>query len=121
MMVVPVPLDAHRWLADTTRREVEADQESFAFRPPTFLLNSHHSAMSNPPMEDDADPTYSHFAHRAEFEVQLARFLAIDVAGTPSTSEDDAEVRLVNSLGAIVSTLPSYLPLPPPPLRVGPG
>ncbi|KAL1413221.1 hypothetical protein Q8F55_000974 [Vanrija albida] len=66
--------------------------------------------MSNPPpIEDDADPTYSHFAHRAEFEAQLARFLAIDVCGEPSAADDDAEVRLVNSLGAI---LDYYLPMP---------
>lgn len=58
---------------------------------------------------DDSDPTYTHFQHRAEFTSLLAKFLAIDVAATPSPAEDRDETVLATQLGGIVSrTLSSH-------------
>jgi hypothetical protein len=52
---------------------------------------------------DDAEPTYTHFAHRVEFAALEARFLAFDVGTAPTQAEDEAEVVLVTQMGAIVS------------------
>ena len=54
-------------------------------------------------LEDDSDPTYTHFAHRAEFLKLLSRFLSIDVERQPLTREDEEEERLVGNMGAVVS------------------
>ena len=54
------------------------------------------------PLEDDSDPTFTHFAHRDEFLGLLAQFLAVDLASEPSASEDEAEIGLVRSMGGIV-------------------
>ncbi|WVR03591.1 hypothetical protein IAU60_000583 [Kwoniella sp. DSM 27419] len=61
------------------------------------------------PLADDSDPTYTHFAHRAEFLVLLERFLQIDIAPPCSDKEGEAEEALVTSLGSL---LDHYLPLP---------
>ncbi|WVQ80901.1 hypothetical protein IAT38_003008 [Cryptococcus sp. DSM 104549] len=65
--------------------------------------------MTNAALEDESDPTYTHFAHRAEFLASLGQFLAIDACREPSSKEDEEEDALVESLGAI---LDFYLPLP---------
>ncbi|WVQ62666.1 uncharacterized protein L199_000813 [Kwoniella botswanensis] len=65
--------------------------------------------LASAPLEDDSDPTYTHFAHRAEFLELLGRFLNIEIAGESGVKEDEDEEGLVNSLGAI---LDHYLPLP---------
>ena len=53
-------------------------------------------------LEDEADPTYSHFAHRAEFLELLEKFLAVEIDVRASKVEDEREAGLVKSLGAIV-------------------
>lgn len=53
-------------------------------------------------LEDDADPNYTHFAHRDDFLHLLDGFLAVDLATDPSVDESLAEDVLVGSLGAIV-------------------
>ncbi|WWC99224.1 hypothetical protein V866_006120 [Kwoniella sp. B9012] len=65
--------------------------------------------LASVPLEDDSDPTYTHFAHRAEFLELLGRFLGIDITGESGSKEDEDEEGLVDSLGAI---LDHYLPLP---------
>lgn len=55
-------------------------------------------------LEDDADPTYTHFSHRLEFLTLLDRFLAIDLRSSPDQTEDEEEERMVGQLGAIVSS-----------------
>ncbi|RXK40761.1 hypothetical protein M231_02013 [Tremella mesenterica] len=61
------------------------------------------------PLEDDSDPTYTHFAHRNEFINLLTRLVSVDVTHSPSEVEEQAEVAIVKSLGSI---LDFYLPLP---------
>ncbi|EIW73358.1 hypothetical protein TREMEDRAFT_26174 [Tremella mesenterica DSM 1558] len=61
------------------------------------------------PLEDDSDPTYTHFAHRDEFINLLTRLVSVDVTHSPSEVEEQAEVAIVKSLGSI---LDFYLPLP---------
>nr|XP_019014520.1 uncharacterized protein I206_00602 [Kwoniella pini CBS 10737]OCF53301.1 hypothetical protein I206_00602 [Kwoniella pini CBS 10737] len=61
------------------------------------------------PLEDDSDPTYTHFAHRAEFLGLLNRFLEIDITAKSSSKDDEEEEVFVKSMGAI---LDYYLPLP---------
>ncbi|WWD08947.1 hypothetical protein V865_007062 [Kwoniella europaea PYCC6329] len=65
--------------------------------------------LASAPLEDDSDPTYTHFAHRAEFLELLGRFLEIDITGESGPKEDEDEEGLVNNLGTI---LDHYLPLP---------
>ncbi|GFZ52002.1 hypothetical protein JCM24511_09773 [Saitozyma sp. JCM 24511] len=60
-------------------------------------------------LEDDTDPTYTHFSHRAEFLAHLADFLSLDLSHDPSESEQEHEEGLVRAMGAI---LDHYLPLP---------
>ncbi|WVF65933.1 hypothetical protein IAT40_000671 [Kwoniella sp. CBS 6097] len=60
-------------------------------------------------LEDDSDPTYTHFAHRTEFLELLERFLSLDIKRVSDVKEDEAEDALINSMGAI---LDYYLPLP---------
>lgn len=69
--------------------------------------------MSVTVLEDDADPNYTHFAHRDEFIVLLGRFLRHE--GSQTGDE------LVKAMGAIVSRqtlagadsqLDTYLPSP---------
>ncbi|WWC85834.1 uncharacterized protein L201_000701 [Kwoniella dendrophila CBS 6074] len=60
-------------------------------------------------LEDDSDPTYTHFAHRAEFIGLLDHFLKIELTQKSTEREDEAEDSLVNDLGGI---LDFYLPLP---------
>ncbi|WVQ93564.1 hypothetical protein IAU59_000639 [Kwoniella sp. CBS 9459] len=66
---------------------------------------------SAPPaaLEDDSDPTYTHFAHRSEFLDLLDRFLNLDIERESDVKEDEVEDFLVNALGGI---LDYYLPLP---------
>ncbi|KAK4685879.1 tubulin-specific chaperone D, partial [Tremellales sp. Uapishka_1] len=61
------------------------------------------------PLEDDSDPTYTHFAHRTEFLQLLDQVLAVNIEQRPSIREDEVEEGLVAALGAI---LDHYLPLP---------
>nr|XP_019048752.1 hypothetical protein I302_02526 [Kwoniella bestiolae CBS 10118]OCF27682.1 hypothetical protein I302_02526 [Kwoniella bestiolae CBS 10118] len=65
--------------------------------------------LASGPLEDDSDPTYTHFAHRAEFLELLGRFLTIDIIRESDARDDEDEEGLVTSLGAI---LDYYLPLP---------
>lgn len=59
--------------------------------------------MSAAPLEDDADPTYSHFHHRDAFLSQLATFLSSDISHSPSADEDKVEEEQVTALGSMVS------------------
>ncbi|TYJ51709.1 hypothetical protein B9479_007714 [Cryptococcus floricola] len=61
------------------------------------------------PLADDCDPTYTHFAHRAQFIALLDRFLALDLCHESGETEEEAEVGLVDEMGEI---LDYYLPLP---------
>ncbi|OCF31205.1 cofactor D [Kwoniella heveanensis BCC8398] len=60
-------------------------------------------------LEDDSDPTYTHFAHRSEFLALLERFRSLDIERESDAKEDEVEDALVDSLGGI---LDYYLPLP---------
>jgi hypothetical protein len=53
-------------------------------------------------LEDDTDPTYTHFSHRTEFLAHLADFLSLDLSLDPSESEQEDEEGLVRAMGAIV-------------------
>ncbi len=53
-------------------------------------------------LEDDGDPTYTHFAHRPDFLKLLSPFVAVDLSRDPSEREDEEEEKLVKALGAIV-------------------
>lgn len=55
-------------------------------------------------LEDEADPTYSHFAHRAECLELLDEFVRVDVGCRASRVENERELALVRSIGDIVST-----------------
>lgn len=48
-------------------------------------------------LEDDADPNYTHFAHRDEFLALLARFLE-----TPHNGQEKRSNDLVKAMGSIV-------------------
>ncbi|WWD22528.1 hypothetical protein CI109_107021 [Kwoniella shandongensis] len=61
------------------------------------------------PLEDESDPTYTHFAHRNEFLILLHRFLSLDICSKSTTKDEEEEEILVTSLGGI---LDYYLPLP---------
>ncbi|WRT63818.1 uncharacterized protein IL334_000743 [Kwoniella shivajii] len=65
--------------------------------------------LASAPLEDDSDPTYTHFAHRGEFLGLLERFLKLDISREPDTKEEEEEEGSITSLGAI---LDYYLPLP---------
>jgi hypothetical protein len=54
-------------------------------------------------LEDDSDPTYTHFAHRGEFIDLLQQSLALDLLHEPTQKENEQEERLVNAMGTIVS------------------
>jgi hypothetical protein len=54
-------------------------------------------------LEDDTDPTYTHFSHRTEFLSHLADFLALDLSHDPSESDEEHEEGLARAVGAIVS------------------
>jgi len=58
--------------------------------------------MANQPLEDDSDPTYTHFAHHAEFMALLKKFMAIDTSQSASDREDYLEGGLVKHMGNIV-------------------
>lgn len=62
-----------------------------------FLLLS-LQAMSLGVLEDDADPNYTHFAHRDEFLALLEKFLEVPQDGNEKKSDD-----LVKAMGSIVS------------------
>lgn len=49
-------------------------------------------------LEDDADPNYTHFAHRDEFLALLGQFLEVPQDGNEKKSDD-----LVKAMGSIVS------------------
>lgn len=53
---------------------------------------------------DDADPTYTHFAHREQVAELLSRVLALDMSAPAGDGEDEAV--LVSQIGAIVSAPP---------------
>lgn len=55
-----------------------------------------------PATANDAEPTYTHFAHRVEFLTRLEQFLALDVSRAPSEREDENEEKLAKALGAVV-------------------
>jgi hypothetical protein len=55
-------------------------------------------------LEDESDPTYTHFAHRQEFLRLLDGFLTLDLQGDVGQREHEAEERLVDQLGDIVSS-----------------
>lgn len=52
--------------------------------------------------KDEVDPTYTHFAHQAEFMALLRNFLAIDPTATSTAEDNRVEKALVGDLGAIV-------------------
>ena len=66
-------------------------------------------------LEDDADPTYTHFTHRQQFLDLLNELLSLDLHHDPSASEDESEEKLVSSLGQIVR----FLGFPPPQVLTG--
>lgn len=59
--------------------------------------------------QDEADPTYTHFAHRAQFMAGLGRFLAVDPAQDPALDDERKEKALVLELGTIVREEGSFL------------
>ncbi|WVQ76181.1 hypothetical protein IAR50_005840 [Cryptococcus sp. DSM 104548] len=61
------------------------------------------------PLADDCDPTYTHFAHRAQFLALQDRFLALDLCQQSGETEEEAEVALVDEME---EQLDYYLPLP---------
>lgn len=65
-------------------------------------MSSPPSREEEGPLQDEVDPTYTHFAHRDEFMERLGRFLAIDTATNPTTEVDRTEQALVTELGTIV-------------------
>ena len=69
-----------------------------------YFQNVSHLTMSMA-LEDDADPTYTHFAHRSEFLHQLNRFIKLDLTRDPDQFEDEDEERSVARLGSIVSAI----------------
>ena len=56
-------------------------------------------------LDSDADPTYTHFGHRDEFQKLLGRLLELDLGREPTVKEEEDEVKLVDQMGDIVSTL----------------
>ena len=54
-------------------------------------------------LEDDSDPTFTHFVHKHDFHLLLIAFLGADWREKPSEKENENEDRLVAGLGAIVS------------------
>lgn len=60
--------------------------------------------MMSKPLEDDSDPTYTHFAHREEFLKLLGELLKLDLSQTPDTEGNETEEKLVTSQGAIVGS-----------------
>lgn len=54
-------------------------------------------------LEEESDPTFTHFAHRADFKRLLERFIILDVGGQSTIEEEEEEDKLVEALGAIVS------------------
>jgi type VI protein secretion system component VasF len=67
--------------------------------------------MSTAAIEDENDPTYTHFAHRQEFLRLLDRFLKLDLRGYVGQKEHEEEERLVDQLGNIVSGRRNDVPL----------
>ena len=59
-------------------------------------------------LEDDSDPTLTHFAHRDELLslLQLLRLVDLDVA--PSNEQDVEEEELLGAIGAIVSLVQEW-------------
>ena len=55
-------------------------------------------------LEDESDPTYTHFAHRQEFLRLLDGFLELDLRGNVEPRDHEEEERLVDQLGDVVST-----------------
>jgi hypothetical protein len=53
-------------------------------------------------LEDDSDPTFTHFAHRAEFLALLDQLLVVDIGSSPDDVQERAEKVLVKQLGQIV-------------------
>lgn len=60
--------------------------------------------MASKPLEDDSDPTYTHFAHRDEFMAILDKFTAINTEAPATSGEDFTEGGMVKSMGNIVSS-----------------
>lgn len=56
-----------------------------------------HFSMTVAVLEDDADPNYTHFAHREEFSSLLAKFLNTE------DGKDQESDELVKAMGVIVS------------------
>lgn len=83
-------------------------QHSYIPRPRRYHTSSTSRLFLSPIMtrtlEDDTDPTYTHFSHRTEFLAHLADFLSLDLSHDPSESEQEHEEGLVRAMGAIVST-----------------
>lgn len=57
-----------------------------------------------PAIESDADPTYTHFTHRDEFNALLNEFLHLSKLDEEHVDEQDEtrEIKLVNQMGGIV-------------------
>ena len=54
-------------------------------------------------LEDNSDPTFTHFAHRVNFLTLLEQFVNLDVGEQTNLREEEDEDKLVEALGAIVS------------------
>lgn len=62
------------------------------------LWSSHFTdTMSSGVLEDEADPNYTHFAHRDELLALLGRFLK-----TPPSGQEERSNDLVKAMGSIV-------------------
>lgn len=61
--------------------------------------------MSNAPLADDWEPTYTHFSHKTEFLDSLREFVTLDIGKESTEKEDEDEDALVTCLGAVVSQL----------------
>jgi hypothetical protein len=61
--------------------------------------------MSTTALEDDSDPTYTHFSHRDEFFRLHARFLAATEGSSTRISGDKEETAGLEAMGAIVCNL----------------
>lgn len=56
-------------------------------------------------LEDDSDPTLTHFAHRDELLSLLQRLKSVNLDVAPSNEQDVEEEELLSAIGAIVSLI----------------